>query len=91
MIRIKPDTDKNGKKGYRIIHPCTECGMHNGVFVPNEVLEFADNPPPHLTEEGVSKEAKGIVFVVPGDKKSQLKLKKRLDKVLDKALEKLVL
>jgi hypothetical protein len=82
MIRIKPDTDKNGKKGYRIIHPCIKCGWHNGVFVPKEVLEFADNPPPHLTEE-----AKGIAFVVPGDKKSQLKLKKRLDKVLEKFLK----
>ena len=87
MIRIKPDTDKNGKKGYLIIHPCKKCGWHNGVFVPKEVLEFADNPPPHLTEG--SKKAKGIPFVCPMDKKSQLKLKKRIDKALDKVLERL--
>jgi len=83
MIRIKPEADKNGKKGYRIIHPCIKCGWHNGVFVPKELLEFADNPPPHLNE------AKGTVFVFSGDKKSQLKLKKRFDKALDKELEKL--
>jgi len=75
MIRV---IFKEKKKGYQILHPCDECGIWNGIFVPKEILVLSE------VQIKPDKEARKRIFVTSLDPKFQLKMAKSLGKAMKK-------
>jgi len=72
MIRINFEEDK---KRYQILHPCTECGIWNEIFLSKAILKLSEHQ---------IKTPKSLRFVTSLDPKFQLKIKKGIDKEFKK-------